>query len=176
MILVFTPAYFKNKQSQLACAVEYKLMEKFEQERIKLLGLSSKKASSMIIPVIYRGEMSKCPNEIKAHRQWYDFSHYIFQEQGFFMDREHAPKVQAIAQQIAEIHEYMEALSADEQEAIWRCWRKLAKADSLFASSQDDPCETCDDPKFSETDLTDIKTWLKQMTIPSSPFPGRKEE
>ena len=145
LIMVYTPTYLSEEHTY--CAREYKAMEKLEKERINMLSDSEQKQYGLIIPIVLRGEKT-LPVEIKANRQYYDFTKFKLRDTELKKNPNYDSKIQEIADYIHE--------------------RFL-----VFNSLSSDPCDDCSDFEFP-TD-SDIAPWLKNVIAPRKPFPNREE-
>lgn len=98
MIVVYSPKYVM----QPYCLREFEGMKLVEQKRKALLGSAWPQERGMIIPIIFRGEVDKLPEDIRACRQYVDFSRFILADTRINKNRKYAREIEKIAEVIAE--------------------------------------------------------------------------
>lgn len=143
LIVIYTPTYFSKEHPY--CALEFKAMEKLEEERLKLLqGVDAGKCG-LIIPIILRGEAS-FPQQIRSQRQCYNFASFKLRD----TELKENPDYDEVVQEIAEY--------------IYQRYQS-------FQSAPKDPTEICSAFSFPTED--EITQWIEQVTVRTMPFPGR---
>jgi len=140
-IIVYQPNYFDADHPY--CTREYMAMCQLELERLRAVKDAAERNHSLIIPIILRGEAA-LPEEIKAHRQFVDFSRFTLVDPEISRSSNYAHK-------ITEIASYIKS----------RC-ECLAREAVPFDIAEG----------FSLPDEEAAKQWLRRITIPRTYFPG----
>ena len=103
MIMLYTPLYFDEEHTY--CARELKAMQDLEKERMKFL---ADKTSSLIIPVILRGE-KRFPDAMKQ-TLYYDFTQIFFNSRSINVRQKYAKELRKIADYIKERLDSLDAV------------------------------------------------------------------
>jgi hypothetical protein len=142
LIVIFTPLYLHPTHPY--CARELRAMEILEEKRFQALQQMADRASSLIIPVVFRGE-DEMPAELKE-RVYYDFQDFDPTQPSMSKAPRYYAKIRRIAAYIRARYNQFRALG-------------------------NDPCGGCEEFKLPQADSDEVKRWLHAST---APFPARE--
>lgn len=109
MIVVYSPKY----ESQPYCVREFEGMKLVEQERRALLGSAWPQEYGMIIPIIFRGDPDKLPEDIRAYRHYCDFTRFTTADPRISKNKKYVEKIEKIAEAIAESYSSLTKANID---------------------------------------------------------------
>ncbi|MDF0664695.1 MAG: toll/interleukin-1 receptor domain-containing protein [Nitrospira sp.] len=145
MIVVYSPRYERHSY----CVREFEGMRLVEQERRAKLGSAWSPAHGMIIPIIFRGDPAKLPDEIKAHRHYCDFTRFTTADTDISKNPQYITEIEKIAKAI---YEHV----------------------SSFEASGIELCSDC--INFRLPSENEIPTWRSPAQRPRAVFPGREPQ
>ena len=146
LVALYSPTYFDR--THLYCSREYRAMELLEAQRLQALHATADKANGLIIPIIFRGARY-FPEQIKSHRQYYDFEEFSLTNPDLTRHPNFAGTITKIANYVADRYH-------------------------ALSSHGSDICTGCDSFVFPGDDV--VAPWVDQIAsrIPPATLPFRE--
>jgi len=145
MIVVYSPKYERHSY----CVREFEGMRQVEQKRRAILGAAGSRERGMIIPIIFRGDASNLPDEIKGHKHYCDFTRFTTADTNISKNPHYIGAIEKIAKAI---YEHL----------------------SSFDEAGVDLCGDC--ANFHLPAENEIPRWRADAQRPRAAFPGREPQ